>query len=466
MRAINRDDSGGYMAALLELSRILNSSLDSHEVMQLAIDEVTEFVGAERGFLLLLEDEGRRVIARATHKIDPEELERALASREEDNRAEVSRRIVEQVMRERSAVSSLNAMEDPRFSSHTSVRLSRLRSVLCVPLLVKDRLLGIVYVDNRLKSGAFNQRHRTMIAAFANQAAIAIENARLYGHLRSSMEEKLRLQQELHVKESQRIALAEANRAKNEAIGFVAHELRNPLTVIGGSAQTLLAFDPPSVDMVGELAEMIEAESQRMMVLINEMLDTAALEAGKPLTLAARPMDLKQALEKLARAQRFYKHWKPAHVLVLEFDPELPVIRADEDKVRQIVANLLSNAIKYSPDGGEIRLSVLLKGGSVHIEVSDQGLGMNESQKAQLFSKFERLDREEIRQIPGTGLGLFLTRQLVHLHGGTIDCESEPGTGARFRVILPSRPRECEEPSKSPYAVVSAGAPRPESAIL
>ncbi len=439
MRKIDRESDGGYVSRLLELSRILNSSLDLPQVLRRSIDEVVEFVGAERGFILVIEDERRRVIARAAHGIDLRALETALAGQDPANSAEVSRRVVEHVLTSGSPMSSTNAMEDPRFSSHTSVRLSRLRSVLCVPLIFQDRLLGIVYVDNRLKSGAFNQRDMSMLASFANQAAVAIENARLYESLRGSMEEKLRLQAELHEKEVQRIALAETSRAKTEAIGFVAHELRNPLTVIAGSAQTMLALKAVSTDMFGELAEMIDAESHRMMVLINEMLDTSALEAGKPLRLSPRPVDLRNLLEQTVRAQRFYKHWKAGHSLTLKIDPEILTIEADEDKLRQIVANLLTNAIKYSPDGGEITVGARITGDALVITVTDRGVGMTVEQSRNLFAKFERVMRDDIRQIPGTGLGLYLTRELVRLHGGTIDCESAPGDGTAFRVSLPLR---------------------------
>src|SRR5205823_2800398 len=184
------------------------------------------------------------------------------------------------------------------------------------------------------------------------QAAVAIENARLYENLRKSMEERLRLQQEVSEKETQRLALEEANRLKSDFIGFISHELRNPLTTIRGYVQTLASDSEVEDNIRFEFYETIEAESDRMLGMINELLDSSRLEANRPLTLNARPIQLKPMLERLARSQRFYKFWTDAHELDLKVSPDFPEIEADEDKIHQIVANLLSNAIKYSPDGG------------------------------------------------------------------------------------------------------------------
>ena len=113
-------------------------------------------------------------------------------------------------------------------------------------------------------------------------------------------------------------------------------------------------------------------------------------------------------------------------------------IQADESKLNQIVSNLLSNAIKYAPGGGEIRLAAAPDGPDhVVITVQDHGVGMTPEQVARLFHKYERLERDAIRGIPGTGLGLYLIKHLVELHGGEISCESAPGQGSAFRVRLP-----------------------------
>ncbi len=428
-----------YLHTLLELGRTLNSSLDLSEVLHTAIDRVVEFVKAERGFILLVEEGTNRVWGKATRNIDPLALEHTLTGKDAANRAHVSRTIVEQTLRDRSPVVSLDALEDPRFANATSVKLGNVRSVVCVPLISQGRVLGVVYLDNRVKTGVFEDTHVEMLSAFANQAAVAIENARLYDNLRRSVEERLRLQQEVAEKETQRRALEEANRLKSDFIGFVSHELRNPLTTIRGYVQTLLQDPELDEESRREFLETAEAEADRMLDLINELLDSSRLEAGRPLTLNARPLKVRPFLERLARSQRYYRFWTPKHQMVIDLPQDLPEIDADQDKLHEIVANVLSNAIKYSPDGGQIRLAARVVGDLLDIRISDQGVGMNEEQCARLFRRYERLDREDIDRIPGTGLGLFLTKHLVELHGGEITCESEPGRGSTFRVALPLR---------------------------
>ena len=162
-------------------------------------------------------------------KIDRQALEATLADRDQANRAEISRTIVQNVLTNRQPVVSVNAMDDPRFASAVSVQFSNLRSVLCVPLIAQSWLLGIIYLDNRIRTALFSEHHLSMLLAFSNQAAVAIENARLYANLRRSLEEAdCNLQDALHRQETQRLAVEEASCLKSDFIGFVAHELRNP----------------------------------------------------------------------------------------------------------------------------------------------------------------------------------------------------------------------------------------------
>ena len=435
-------DPRKYLTTLLQLGSTLNSSLELSQVLHIAIEQVVDFVRAERGFILLVEEGANRVWGKATHDIDPVALEQLLTGKDKANRPEISKTIVERALKEKQAVVSLNAMEDPRFAMATSVRLASVRSVLCVPLMAQGRTLGIIYLDNRVKTGVFDDHHVEMLSAFANQAAVAIENARLYENLRKSMEERIRLQQELHEKETQRLALEEADRLKSDFIGFVSHELRTPLTTIRGYVQTLAVDPKMAFDTRTEFYEIIEAEADRMLDLINELLDSSRLEANRPITLNPRALQMRPLLERLARSQRFYKFWTERHRMEVQIAEDLPEIEADEDKVHQIVANLLSNAIKYSPDGGLVSLRVKSSDSGIEIMVSDEGLGMNQDELLRLFGRYERMEREEIKRIPGTGLGLFLTQRLVELHGGSIHATSETGKGSAFTVFLPNNPPE------------------------
>jgi signal transduction histidine kinase len=176
--------------------------------------------------------------------------------------------------------------------------------------------------------------------------------------------------------------------------------------------------------------------------MINELLDVSRLEAGRALTLAVSTVELRPLLEKLARRHRFHKFFTARHQLVTDVAPDLPeTIEADENKLNQILSNLLSNALKYSPEGGTVTLAARPDGPNhILLQVRDNGIGMTEEQCARLFRQYERVERDEIKNIPGTGLGLYLVKHLVDLHGGEIACESAPGKGSVFSVRLPLRP--------------------------
>lgn len=429
-----------YLETLLQLGQLMNSTLELKQVLDIAMEQVIRFVGAERGFILLVDVSTGRVWGEATHQIDRAALESAFSGGPGANQAEISKTIVENVLSTRQPIISFNAMEDPRFASRQSVQFHNLRSVLCVPLMARDKILGVIYLDNRLKTGVFSEEHLQMLRAFANQAATALENARLYENLRRSLEERLRLQDELHKQETQRLAMEEANRLKSDFIGFVAHELRNPLTTIRGYIQTILADTDHTLDeeTKQEFYHAIEADADRLLDMINELLDVSRLEAGRPLNLAIRPVDIRAVLERLVKRHRYYKFYTDQHNLVLDIASDVPeTIEADEDKLTMIFSNLLSNAIKYSPNGGEVRVMAKREGDEVVVSVQDHGVGMTEEESTHLFRPYERLEREEIRNIPGTGLGLYLVKHLVDLHKGTISVDSEPGKGSTFTVRLP-----------------------------
>jgi signal transduction histidine kinase len=437
---IEKDDSD-YLATLLKLGQLMNSSLDLKQVLETAVEQVIRFVGAERGFILLVEIETGRVWGEAVRNIDKNTLETTLSGDSVHNPAGISKTLVDQVLSTQQSILSMNAMEDPRFAGHQSVQFHNLRSVLCVPLMTQGRPLGIIYLDNRLKSGAFTDRHLAMLAAFAHQAASAIENARLYANLQHSLEERLLLQSELHRQQTQRLALEEASRLKSDFIGFVAHELRNPLTTIRGYVQTMMNDTERTLspEVQQEFYEAIEADSDRLLDMINELLDVSRLEAGRPLSLILKPLAIRPLIEKLARRHRYCKYFTRHHQIVTDIAPDVPeTIIADEDKLNQIFSNLLGNAIKYSPEGGTVRIAVMPSGpDSIIIRIQDQGVGLTAEQCSRLFQRYERIERDAIRNIPGTGLGLFLVKNLVDLHSGEVSVESEPGRGSIFSVRLP-----------------------------
>ncbi|MFH0803359.1 MAG: response regulator [bacterium] len=257
--------------------------------------------------------------------------------------------------------------------------------------------------------------------------------------LRKSMEEQMALQKELHEKEKERMAFEKASQMKSEFIAYVSHELRSPLTVIKGAAATMLYDTEGTLDreVRAEFYDSIESEADRLLVLINEFLDSSRLEAGCPLQINRRETSIETILKSISRMMKNYKYFTEAHRFEFELAEPLPRLNVDQDKITQVISNLVTNAIKYSPEGGAIKLGAAVKNGNMLITVSDEGLGMDHEQLSRLFGRYERLEREEIKQISGTGLGLYLAKTMVDLHGGRIWAESTKGKGSSFFLELP-----------------------------
>jgi signal transduction histidine kinase len=169
--------------------------------------------------------------------------------------------------------------------------------------------------------------------------------------------------------------------------------------------------------------------------LINEQLDVARLEAGRQLTMDVKAVDVREAVTKAVTTQQFYGQAR--HVFSLELPDRLPPVKADPDRLEQILLNLLSNAVKYSPEGGTVTVRAEADPQRVTLSVRDEGMGIPQEQMTQLFPPYQRLDSAQAAKIRGTGLGLYLTKALVEAQGGRIGVESEgEGKGSTFFFTL------------------------------
>ena len=248
--------------------------------------------------------------------------------------------------------------------------------------------------------------------------------------------EALRRRELLKLREHAR-RMSELETAKSEFLRLASHELRGPLTVIRGYA-TMLAqggLGELSVDARRALA-IVLAKSDEANAIVDQLLETARLEEDR-LALRRERVDLRDLVG--TTAERLRPLLSERHHLAVEV-PDIPVfVDIDPERLRTVLGNLLDNALKYSPAGGRIRCTVRddSESGTVALDVTDEGIGIGADEMPRLFTRFGRLVNAENSHIPGTGLGLHLSRELARRHGGELTATSEPGLGTSFHLVLP-----------------------------
>jgi len=293
-------------------------------------------------------------------------------------------------------------------------------TMLSVPLMREGKPFGTMFL-RRTEVRPFSEKEIALATTFANQAAIAIENVRLF--------------KEIQEKSAQ---LEIANKHKSEFLANMSQELRTPLNAIIGFSEVL------SDRMFGEINEKqadylkdIHESGKHLLSLINDILDLSKIEAGRmdlDLSTFHLPTALSNAMTLIReRAQRH------SIQLGLDVDPRLSDMEADERKVKQILLNLLSNAVKFTPDGGRVDVIAKMDTTKVAIAVKDTGIGIAPEDHAAVFEEFKQVGRDYTRKAEGTGLGLALTKRFVELHGGEISLTSAPGKGSTFTITIPIR---------------------------
>jgi signal transduction histidine kinase len=227
-------------------------------------------------------------------------------------------------------------------------------------------------------------------------------------------------------------ALQEANELKSRFISIASHELRTPLTMLSGYTELILAETTPD-DPRHEMLACAHQGAVELAELVENLLDASRIELGK---MEIRPVvvDLDATVEAVLEGLRTGTE---RHTLVAAVDPDARWVRADPARLRQILLNLVGHAIKYSPGGGEVRVGAHAVDALVEISVADHGIGIAPDELGRIFDPYQRATPSSNAQIKGTGLGLYIVRNLVELHGGTVRVESQRGRGSTFVVTLP-----------------------------
>ena len=283
------------------------------------------------------------------------------------------------------------------------------RSALVVPLRAHERIVGALSLISTDPARRFTSADLPLATEYAFRAALAVENARLY-----------RLAQR-------------ANRARDEILGVVSHDLRNPLSAITMVASVLMNHPPGDPEGLHGLYDAINESAELMSRMIQDLLDVSNIEGGR-LSLERESQSPQPIMD---RALQMFGGVAASHGITLMhfIEPNLPAMHADGERVLQVLANLMSNAVKFTPDGGRIELSARRAGDAIEFAVADSGPGIPAEDVEHIFDRYWHARRSA--RTSGSGLGLAIARGLVEAHGGRIRVETAVGKGSTFRFTIP-----------------------------
>ncbi len=416
------------------IGRSVAAELDLAKLVQIVTDATTQLCGAEFGafFYNVINERGESYALYTISGVPREKFERFPMPR---NTA-----LFGPTFNGEGVIRLDDVLQDPRYGKSEPYRGMPkghlpVRSYLAVPVVSRTgEVLGGLFYGHSTP-GAFTERHERIVAGIAAQAAVAIDNARLFDAVKRANAEKDKLL------ESERFARAEAERAsqlKDEFLATLSHELRTPLTAILGWTQVLRRQKQEDPDISAGLS-VIERNSRVQAQLVEDLLDMSRIISGK-IRLDVQRVQLETVIESAYETVRPAADAKGVKIRKV-LDPLAGPVSGDPNRLQQIVWNLLNNAVKFTPRGGKVDLLLERVNSHLEITVHDTGEGISPEFLPHVFDRFRQADGTTTRRHSGLGLGLSIVKHLVELHGGTVRAKSAGvGQGATFVVELPVAP--------------------------
>jgi two-component system, NtrC family, sensor histidine kinase HydH len=398
---------------LVNLSTLINSSLNIQEVLEKALDCVEQFLGAEVSSIFEVDKSTGELYFRLARG--------PMANSIKGLRLNIGEGIAGWVAQTEKPLICTDTLADPRFSQTFDARSGfQTRSILCVPLKARDRLIGVLELINKKEGGTFDADDLELLTILGNQIGIALDNARLYQRLNEKLAFTL---EELKTAENKLIR-AERLSALGKISQGVAHEVRNPIMVIGGFARRLHKLTAPG-DKAREICQLIMAEVDKLSRMVREIEEFAHLPEPR-----LRPTDmvdlLQSVLEENAPALTKQKIQVDSRL-----SPELAPISVDAGLMRLALQHLLDNAREAMATGGV--LEVALKSATQHLEIKlrDTGVGIAPADQPYIFDPFFSTKPQ------GTGMGLTAVHRIISDHQGEIFIESSPDAGTEIKLLVP-----------------------------
>ncbi len=412
--------------ALLKRIILLSTQLaesppgDVDRVITKAVNQTRELIGAELCHLILIGQDGT-LDFRATSSIIDDETHQ--------DQDDISLSILTHVIQNAQALVLPNALTDEIFGSKASILGLKIRSVMCVPLLVQGEVIGALYVENRSMAGVFDDEDVEPLRLFANYAAVTIENTRILAGLEERVAERT-VEVELGWKRAM-----EANRLRTIVLSQLAHDMRSPIMVIDLSLKSLQKYSDFDAQQIKWLTRAIHS-SQHLFQLANKASNLNKNESAFQ-ELCLENVDLREYLLQLydlGSGLPWQEDVKFDHAI----PDTLPMVKIDVGYIQQVIINLIENALKYTQRGKVTFYAIVDDFAFVQIGVRDTGVGIPVDAQGHVFERFYQVQAAQTHQLSGVGFGLSICKELVELHGGTIwIASSVPGVGSDFVFTVP-----------------------------
>lgn len=420
---------------LLDATNAMSKTLSVRDVLETSFHFLQRASGAEDIGIHLFNEIERTLEPFYLSSVNVKEEEWKRKHRDEIKLKIDDDRLLYEVITEKKAIAVPDVYADPR-PKHSALAKFDIRSIMVIPLVAKGNVFGIIVIPSIYKRAVYEEGKIEFCKSIADVTATALSNAMHTENLDHSVNERsMELQQANFKLEGLVKELEYLNELKNDFIATLSHELRTPITAVKGTVDILRK------EVIGGLNEaqrnLLDTAGksiERLLNQVNELLDFAKMETGK-FELSCSDVDFKELITEAEHIVQSLINKKKLE-LTVEVDPSAEtVLRADRERILQILLNLLSNSIKFTPQRGKITIKAYSSGDALTIEVGDNGIGIPIEKQKHIFTKFYQVNN----QINGTGLGLAISKQLIEMHGGRIWFESSEGQGSTFKFTLPKR---------------------------